>query len=178
MSYVVSGSRLTWSGDFGTLSFLTQSSGDTIQAVGAGLSNKYNLLIERANNVGDWSGLQARTITLDLRSDMDRSSDNDIRGNIMDEFASAGAACIASRIISITPPGGQAQGTGAPGTPPGGNPASNVCVGFWDCIGSGEFSAAFGNLTGQVEAGSVGFILGGVAIIGLILYLGMREQVA
>jgi hypothetical protein len=184
MSYVVAGSRLTWSGDFDSFAFISQTSGDTIQIVGSALSNKYNMLIERSANVGDWTGLGAKTITLDLRTDMDRNSDDDIRSNVADEFAAAGSACSASRITSITPPGGQAQQTGAPTAPPstvntgggaGGGTAPKGCTGFWDCLSSGEFSNAFGNITNSIEAGSIGFIVGGIAVVGLIIFLALKE---
>jgi hypothetical protein len=180
VSYIVAGTRLSWSGDFANFAFISQTSGDTIQIVGSALKNKYNLIVERSTNVGDWSGLGAKTITLDLREDTDRNSEEDIRGNVMGEFAAAGAPCTNSRIISITPPGGQATPTGAPSAPPPTvappkGSSGGGCVGFWDCISNGQVGDAFGNLAGQAEAGTLGFIVGGIAIVGLILYLGMRD---
>jgi hypothetical protein len=187
MSYVVAGSRLTWSGDFDTFAFITQTSGDGVQLVGSALSNKYNLLIERATNVGFFTDTGAKTITLDLRSDMDRNSDDDIRGNVADEWAAIGCACTASRIISITPPGGQSQKTGAPTAPPGGGKDPTApppppgqgkpCSGFWDCITSGEISSGFSQLSNQLEAGTIGLVVGGLAVVGLVIFLALREPV-
>lgn len=177
--FVPSGSRLSWAGDFSPTAFMSESSTDAIQFVGSQLRNKYNLIVERAHNGMGWGDFASGTITLDLRSDMDRGNGSngveDIRGNVQDEFANAGNACNSSRIISTTI-AGQKQQTGAPSDEPdkSGNPNSDSCSGVFDCLTSGEFSSAWDNLTNQIEAGSIGLIIGAAVVIGVVVYISLK----
>jgi hypothetical protein len=179
--FVPAGSRLTWAGDFGDLAFFAASSTDQIAAVGGTLKNNYNLIVERAHDgVGGFANLSGGTITLDLRSEMDRGNGSngvdDIRGNVADAFAFWGSACAASRIIStnlVPSKAGQPivqntgpQDTGAPKEAPNPPAPDNT---------SSSWSTWWDNLTGKIEAGSIGLVLGGAIVIGLVLYLSVKS---
>lgn len=175
---VPSGSRLTWVGEFGPLSFWSETSTDAIQNIGAKLKNKYNLIVEAANNATSFLTQGQGTITLTLRTDIDRGNGSDgredIRGNVSDEFALEASAPIASRITVVTSPGQAPQGTGAPPAPSdpnAPNPANKPCVSVWDCITSGNFSDAYDRATSGLEAGVTGFAIGGIVVVGLVLFL-------
>jgi hypothetical protein len=94
--FVAAGTRLNWIGNFSADAFSNQSAVDAVQAVAAGLKNKYNLIIERSNPSISAGASQASTISLDLLTNMDRGNGSDgmvdIQGNVDDEFALVGNA--------------------------------------------------------------------------------------
>jgi hypothetical protein len=105
--FVPSGSRLTWVGSFGDYSFYNQTSTDAVQQVAAGLRNKYSLFIEAtADHIGA-ADFQPGTLTLTLRTDMDRGNGSDgaadIKSNVDDEFALQGNAPTDSTISLLSP---------------------------------------------------------------------------
>jgi hypothetical protein len=94
--FIAAGTRLNWVGNFSADAFSNQSAVDAVQAVAAGLKNKYNLIIERSNPSMSAGASQASTISLDLLTNMDRGNGSDgmvdIQGNVDDEFALVGNA--------------------------------------------------------------------------------------
>jgi hypothetical protein len=104
--FVASGSRLTWIGQFGDYSFYNQTSTDAIQQVAAGLRNKYSLFIEQvADGIGA-ADFQPGSISITLRTDMDRGNGSDgqadIQSNVDDEFALQGNAVVSSSISPLS----------------------------------------------------------------------------
>lgn len=101
--FVAAGTRLNWVGNFSADAFSNQTAVDAVQAVAAGLKNKYNLIIERSNPSATAGASQASTISLDLLTNMDRGNGSDgmvdIQGNVDDEFALVGNANDDSNIM-------------------------------------------------------------------------------
>lgn len=175
--YVPAGSRLTWTGNFGTLAFALGFSG-IMQAVSAQLQNNYALVVESENDTLGLTGIEGGSVTLHVLTNIDRGGTSDgiedIRGNISDTFAAnnvsvqgssitdyklaAGTNPISGDVVAATP----TTATGAPVPIPQATPSSNPFGSWWD------------KFTTQAAAGSIGFIIGGVAVVGLLVYMAVK----
>lgn len=183
--YVSAGSRMTWTGQFGSFMVpnsswvLPQSANDVIAAVASKLQNAFQLAVERSENNVSALGLGSGSITLYLRTDSDRGNGEtddgltDILTNVNDAFKQVGYDVVGSSIGSYTPapaPNGAVQPTITTGTPlqtvTQQNANSPVSTGSW-----------WDGLVSKVETGSVGFILGGVAVIVIILVVVVKSEV-
>jgi hypothetical protein len=169
--YVEAGSRIVWTGQFP--SFLVAASetpNDAITRVGTYLRNNYNLIIERSDNGISWGGLGGGSITLYLRTDIDRGdgdSDDgltDILGNVCQAFQNIGDPPITAVINSYTKPSGTKQNTGTP-LPPVSDTPRDSSTSWWD------------QFVGKVEAGSLGFVIGSIAVVALIVVVAVKSEV-
>lgn len=179
--YVNAGSRMVWTGQFGTFLF-SKGPTDLIAAVAALLKNNYSLAVESSQNNIAYGGLGNGSITLSLRTDIDRGDGetddglSDIGNNCADTFKSQGFSVSAWGITNYTPANSdgstdnsQIVNTGAAtktvAQQNAENPSSSGIT-WWD------------KLTGELAAGSVGLLVGGVLVVGLLLYVGLRPQAA
>lgn len=177
--YVLAGTRCTYVANWNETGVLVWTSGvqDLLGQISAALQNQYQLKVESSQVQAPAVavGSLTETITLKLYSGQDRNSINDIQGNVDDLFAQLAARPDSSAISSVTPPGGSAQNTGAPAAP--GQPGSSPSLGGNDqSSGGGAFSSWWDKLTTQVEAGSIGLVVGAAAVIGLIVFLAVRNE--
>lgn len=167
--YVYAGTRLTvvctWN-DTGVLLW-TSGVADILSKVSADLQNLYAIRIERSKVDAPALaiGSLTETITLNLYSGQDRNDSADILGNVNDLFAQYAAYPSASDITSITPPASAPHGTpggntGAPGPAPPDPP-----LGWWE------------KLKAEAAAGSMGFVVGGAVVIGLLIFVAVKSEV-
>lgn len=175
--YVSEGSRIVWTGQFGstaTANTWALTSSGMIQDVSAVLWNLYKLAVEKSDNGLSWGGLGGGSITLYLRTDQDRGDGEvddgltDILNNVADAFKNAGYPPINATINSYTPADNSGRGTVNTGTPLKTVPQQTAdkpdAPSWWD------------QLIGKVEAGSIGFILGGVAVVGIIVLVIVKSE--
>src|SRR5437016_14319599 len=102
--FVPAGTRLTWVGDFSGTDFLWSTISDREKNVAAQLKNSYNLDVEScSDNYGTIYSSQF-SITAHLLTNIDRNSDDDIRGNGQDAFTNEVATPVGARITSYTLP--------------------------------------------------------------------------
>lgn len=177
--YVSEGSRMTWTGQFSSfLMMASETPNDAVSKVAASLKNMYNLIVEKSENGISWLGAGGGSITLYLRSDMDRGDGeqddglSDILGNVNAAFDAINCPVITAVINDYTPADtGAIQKTGVPlatvteqqrqdaaNNPPSGNS-------WWD------------NITGKLEAGSIGIVIGGAAVVVVLIVLLTRPSV-
>lgn len=183
--YVSSGSRMVWTGQFSGVP-LSVGPSDLIAAVASTLANNYQLVVEKSDN--NYSALTSSptSITLYLRTDIDRGDGEtddgltDILNNVNDAFkTNIGALSLynptlmSSSINSYTPaptqdnPAPVMQTTGTPLQTTAQVVASQpASTNWWD------------SLTTKLEAGSVGFLVGGAVVVGLVIYMMVRPQVS
>lgn len=166
--YVKKGSRLVYvcSYDNSLLTRLSMSPGQMLSNISSDLANLHNIVVEDSKN--DLSVLTAKVnYTLNLLvNDTDYASEQDVR-SIVDHYfyTQGGELPAASRIVSVRPPAGDTVDTGAPDAPPddpatpGGGPS------WWDRV------------WGKVEAGGVGVLFGAAAVIGLVVFITVKEAV-
>lgn len=180
--YVSAGSRMVWHGEFHNwLTSFSESPTQAIIDVQAYLKNNYSLIVERSvNNVGFGTG--TGTIDLYLRTDIDRGDGEtddgltDIQNNVNDAFSKqVGVPVLGSTITNY-----QSAATG-PTTPPDMNPGNDS--GGSDKKGCTSTDFAFDNLgcwwddlTKKVEAGTIGFAIGAVVVIGVIVFLSVKSS--
>jgi hypothetical protein len=178
--YVSSGSRMTWTGGFGSFLF-SKGPSDLISSVSALLKNNYALIIERYDSGISAGGLGSGSMTLYLRTDQDRGDGEtddgltDIGQNVRDTCASQGFPPSSWAIDNYQPANtdgststqviktGTAQKTVEQNT--AADKSTSSVTSWWD------------NLTGKLEAGSVGVLIGGAVVIGLILFLAVKQEV-
>ena len=158
MPYVYAGSRLVYVANWNQTGLIVWTYGvsDVLAQVANDLSNQYQLRVERSDVKAPSVavGSLTETITLYLYSGIDRNDVTDIIGNVDDAFARYGSRPDSSGVTTITPPSGTPQGTGAPGPAP---QPSDTTPSWWS------------SLTSSLEAGSVGFILGGLVIAAVVI---------
>jgi hypothetical protein len=176
--YVNAGSRVVWTGQFSNLALgLVLSS--VIQAVGSALLNQYNLIIEKADNNIGLTG--QGSVTLYLRTDIDRGdgeSDDgltDILRNVNDAFSQQHATPNASALSNYSP--ASQDGSGANGTINTGTPLDTVArqnqvAAITD---GGGISGWWNGLVSKAEYGSIGFVIGGLAVVGVIIYFSLKQ---
>jgi len=175
--YVSEGSRVTWTGQFGstaTANTWALTSSGMIQDVSAVLWNNYKLAVEKSENGMSYGGLGGGSITLYLRTDIDRGDGEvddgltDIMGNVADAFKQVGMPCINCSLNNYTPADSSGRGTVNTGTPlktvPQQTSENKPSPSWWD------------DFVNKVEAGSIGFILGGVAVVGLIIIVVVKSE--
>lgn len=171
MAYVYAGTRLTAVLTWNETGVVLWTSGvsDIIAKVAADLQNIYSCRVERSAVQAPAIALGSitETITLDLYTSQDRNDSGDILSNLNDLFAQYGSYPDSADITKITPPSNapaQPGGsTGAPGpTPPA--PGSDP-LGWWE------------QLKTEAAAGSVGFVVGAVLVVGLLVYISVRAEV-
>jgi len=172
MAYVYAGTRLTVVCTWNETGLILWSSGvaDVLAKVAADLQNIYNLRIEKSNVQAPAVAVGSITevITLNLYTGQDRNDDGDILSNVNDLFAQYGSYPSASDITAIHPPPTAPQGTasgdtGAPGPAPQGNNASGLS--WWDTFKL------------EAGAGSVGFVVGGLVVVGLLVFIAVKAEV-
>jgi hypothetical protein len=171
---------MVWSGKFGSGtvsdfidSLFAPSINNVLTAVRNSLANSYQLAVENYNIQNNWN--DTGTVTLNLRTDQDRGDGEtddgltDIQGNVDNAFAAAGLPVLASGITSYSAATSdgktgnpQATGVATPTAPPDGNTKPGG-------------PSWLDSLLGKVEAGSVGVVIGGAIVIGLLIYLSVRK---
>jgi hypothetical protein len=178
--YVNAGSRVVWTGEFSSLFW--KNPADAIIAVSSYLLNNYNLVVEASAYNESYAGLGESQITLHLKTNIDRGDGEtddgltDILSNVNEAFTSVGGnKLITSSLNSYA--SAAADGSNSAGaTVNTGSPQPTV-----EQIKASVASTAasggswWGNLVGQVEAGTTGFVFGAVAVVGLLIYLSLHE---
>ncbi len=173
MSYVYAGTRLTVVCTWNQTGILLWVSGvsDILAKVSADLQNLYQCRVERSNVQAPALavGTITETITLDLYSAQDRNDSSDLLSNVNDLFAQYGSAPDASDVTSITPPAtapaaNPGGSTGAPGPVPT-SPSSSGVGTWWD------------KLKLEAGAGSIGFVVGGLVVVGLLVFIAVKAEV-
>lgn len=165
------GTRCTWQGQWSlnTWQYLTASvvPTDAMSSASSYLETNAHMAVE-ASHV-DKPGAAAiggtYTVTLQVRTLIDRGDLDDIRADIEHAFfvSSLQALPDSSSVTNYTLPNSVTHPTGAPAantapdTPPGSS--------WWDTF------------IAQLEGGSVGFIVGAVAVVGLIIYISVTDKV-
>lgn len=173
---------MVWTGQFGP--FINPSTSftqprmvdDVVQKVASTLSNNYSLAVEKSSDNVSWAGLGSGSVTLNLRTDVDRGDGEgddgltDILNNVSDAFRMLGYPPKNASINNYTPADNSGRGTVNTGTPlktaeqqAADKPADNS-KSWWD-----EF-------VNKVEAGSIGFVLGGVAVVALIIVVVVKSE--
>jgi len=184
--YVAAGSRMVWSGQFGSLFFSSAGAmnlgiSDVVSNLGAKLANQYNLHIEKFDNNLSWAGFGGGSITFHLRTDSDRGDGylddglTDILGNVSDEFTKLGYTPTTAVINSYSPAPTDAQpspnvihtGAALPTveTQQQQIAATEIGTNWWDSI------------FGKLEAGTAGFAVGAIAVVGLLVFLAIKSEV-
>lgn len=182
--YVSSGSRVTYTGKFGSwLLSAPETPTDTIKKVGDYLRNNYQLILEKSTNGITWLS-SGGSITLVFRTDIDRGDGeqddglSDILANVNEAFMTLGHDPINSVLNNYHPAPNPAQPSAAPSVIDTGAalpvvvPTPTNTTSSSDNSGIGEW---FSGLFTKLEAGSIGFVFGAVAIIGVGVYLAVRE---
>jgi phage shock protein PspC (stress-responsive transcriptional regulator) len=182
--YVNAGSRVTWTGQLHT-TLLYATIASTIQSVSSTLLNNNSLVVEKVDNNIGLSG--SGSVTLYLRTDSDRGDGEnddgltDILNNVNDAFRANGVTVEASALNNYQP--ANADGTGSSGPVNTGTAQTTVAQqNAAAAANAGPTSGVFGGISDwwnktvtQVEAGSIGFVIGGVAVVGFIIYLSVRK---
>lgn len=180
--YVNAGSRVVWTGQFNGV-LLYGATNDVIQGVVSDLLNNYQLSVEKQdNNISLFSTDGA--ITLYLRTNIDRGDGEtddgltDILNNVNDAFTRQHATPTTASLSQYTP--ASQDGSGASGAINTGTPLATVqqqqvAAAKTSSPSDWSLSGWWDKTVAQVEAGSVGFIVGGVAVIGVIVYLSVRK---
>jgi len=187
--FVPAGTRLTWVGDFSGTDFLWSTISDREKNVAAQLKNSYNLDVEScSDNYGTIYSSQF-SITAHLLTNIDRNSDDDIRGNVQDAFTNEGATPVGARITSYTLPKNSPHSGNSPvgvpqqtGAPPADNtsdtPGTHDECSFWQRL-TGDTSSCLVKADdftwSKFGSGATGLIIGAVATIGLVIFLVVRE---
>lgn len=182
--YVSAGSRMVWTGQFGG-GVLPWSPDEISAAIKSSLANKYSLAVEKEVNNIPWLALSTGSITLYLRTDIDRGDGEtddgltDILHNVDDEFKAEHAPLVTSVLNSYTPPANPQQSGGGAGATvntgavlktvdqqvaTGAGPINNPISSWWD------------GLVSKVEAGSVGFAVGAIAVVSLIIVIVVHSE--
>lgn len=171
MGYVYAGTRLTVVCTWNETGVVLWTSGvsDVLAKVSADLQNLYQCRVERSNVVAPAVavGSITETITLNLYTSQDRNDSADILDNVNGLFAQYGSYPSASDITSITPPAtapdsADSGDTGAPGPVPA-TPSNTID--WWN------------NLKTELGAGSVGFVAGGLVVVGLLVFIAVKAEV-
>lgn len=182
--YVNAGSRMTWTGQFGG-SQRALALGDVagvIQAVTSTLFNTVQLTVEKVDQ--NISTFGSGSVTLYLRTNIDRGDGEqddgltDILANVRDAFALANAAPLNGGVINNYTPADQ-NGNAATGAIQTGTPLITVKdQKISEPSGPGwSLSAWWDKTVGQVEAGGIGIIVGAVAVVGVLIYFSVRQEV-
>lgn len=187
--YVNAGSRVTYTGQFDNI-LLYATITDVIQGVGSYLLNSYNLTVEKADNNISITG--SGSVTLSLRTNIDRGDGEtddgltDILNNVNDAFNKWNCTPTASGLNQYVP-AAQDGSNGSSGAVNTGTPLTTVTqqaavaaaaatnpnnpsTSWWSSLTGG-----FSNTVSQIEAGSVGIVIGAVVVIGALVYLSIRE---
>lgn len=176
--YVSEGSRVVWTGQFGstaTANTWALTSSGMIQDVSAVLWNSYKLAVEKSDNGLSWGGLSGGSVTLYLRTDQDRGDGEvddgltDILNNVSDAFKQIGFPCVNCSINKYTPADNSSRGTVNTGTP--------LATVQQQTANDKPSPSWWDQFIGKVEAGSMGFILGGVAVVALIVVVVVKSEV-
>jgi hypothetical protein len=178
--YVNAGSRVVWTGEFSSLFW--KNPADAIIAVSSYLLNNYNLVVEATAYHETYEGLGTSQITLHLKTNIDRGDGEtddgltDILSNVNEAFTSVGGNKLVSSSLNNYSSAAADGSNSAGATVNTGSPqptveqikasvaATTASGGHW-----------YDNLIGQVAAGSTGFIFGAVAVVGVLVYLTLRE---
>jgi hypothetical protein len=181
--YVSEGDQMVYSGQFGPFLF---SKGPTqlVADVTATLQNTYHLAVQKyENSVSDY-GLGTGTITLHLESLIDRGDGEqddgltDILNNVNDAFRKDGYSPAGSAISQYTPAPTTDPVTGAsiPQAPIATNSPLPTAEQSNAAKTSNPTDSWWSKLVGQVEAGSIGVVIGSAAVIGLLIYLSVKPE--
>lgn len=185
--YVSAGSRMQWTGQFPNLVDVIANRGPAgiVGFIASNLLNKYNLVVERYDNSLGTTGLAAGSITLYLRTDSDRGNGetddglSDILKNVDDEFANDGHVVSSSSLNNYTP--APSQDNTAPATINTGSPQQTAAqenaqrLANTGTLGTGTgIGGWFTGIVGQVEAGSIGVVIGAVLVVGVLVYLTVK----
>lgn len=180
--YVNAGSRVTWTGQFG--SFLFSAGADPLIAdVTARLKNNFNLCVESSSNNISAGGLGTGSITLSVRTDIDRGDGEtddgltDILNNINDTFRAVGDAPTASALNNYTaaPSNDSSSGPQQAVTISTGTQAQTVAQQNAAAPKSSS-SSWWDSLTGNLAAGSMGFVIGGAAVVVVIIVILIKAE--
>jgi hypothetical protein len=179
---------MTWTGQFGG-SQRALALGDVagvIQSVTANLMNNYNLTVEKVDqNIGI---LGSGSVTLYLRTNIDRGNGEDddgltdILANVRDAFTNANAAPQNGGVLNNYTPADQ-NGNAATGMVQTGTPLPTVKdqkVANPPGTDTGWFSGLgvwWDKTVGEIEAGSIGLVVGAVAVVGILVYFSVRSEV-
>lgn len=174
--YVSAGSRMVWTGQFPNfLMAAAETPNDAINKVGAYLRNNYSLIVEKADNGISWGGAGGGSITLHLRTDIDRGdgeSDDgltDILGNVNNAFELVGDAPLSAVINSYTSAATkESVNTNAP------LPTVPEQQQQQKDIDISNAPNWFDQLTAKLEAGSIGIVIGAVAVVGILIYVTVK----
>lgn len=175
--YVSAGSRMVWTGQFPNFFMAaSQTPNDAIQMVAAYLRNNYQLVVEKADNGITWQGFGSGSITLHLRTDIDRGDGEqddgltDILGNVNQAFENFNNPVLAAVINSYTSAATHdSVNTKAPlpTVPEQQRQEKDVTISstpsWWD------------DLVTKVEAGSIGLVLGAGAVVAVIIYFSVKS---
>lgn len=182
--YVNAGSRVVWTGQFNGV-MLYGATGDVIQGVVSELLNSYQLSVEKQdNNISLFS--TDGSITLYLRTNIDRGNGEtddgltDILNNVNDAFTHQHATPTTASLSQYTPAnvdGGTASGAINTGTPLATVQQQQVAAAKTNSPNEWSLSGWWDKTVAQVEAGSVGFIIGGLAVVGVIIFIAVHKEV-
>lgn len=182
--YVAAGSRMTYSAQFPNLKDFLANLGPAgiVAKIGSNLKNKYNLDVEKFDNGVGISGFTPGSITLYLRTNIDRGDGDtddgltDILGNVNDEFRLDGHEPTSSVINDYTPAPSDAQPT--PTVVHSGAALPTVqTIQEQAAKNNPDGPSWWDQLTGKLEAGTVGFTIGAVVIVGLLIFVAVKQQV-
>ncbi len=182
--YVSSGSRMTWTGQFSSGRAFNEhfaapwDVGSIIAAVTSSLANKYQLVVEKSVDNISSIGFGGGSITLSLRTDIDRGDGEnddgltDILNNVNDEFRAESTPFTNAVINNYTPPADPQQtGGGAPKS--GTTINTGVPLATVDQQDAAKPTASnthwYDSFLGKLEAGSVGVLIGAAVVVGLVI---------
>lgn len=184
--YVTAGSRMNWTGQFNSGSvtdwtaafkeaILFASPYDAVASISTQLKNNFSLIVESSDNGLNWDNSSGK-ITLHLRTDIDRGDGetddglSDIGGNVSDAFNAAGfpvdSWAITSYQRQASDGSTQKVSTGTSQTDVTQTPSGTSSVSTW-----------WDKVTGEVAAGSIGLVIGGAVVIGLLIFLAVKSEV-
>jgi hypothetical protein len=194
--FVPAGTRLTWIGQFDGNDFIWKGIATRVQDVAATLKNSYYIDIESSSDNYGLIYSSSFNITLHLLTNMDRGNGSDglgdIKGNVRDAFINDGATPTGNAISSYTLPNSSPHNIpGAPVAPAPGVFTPKPDPGS-DTPGVPKQCSLWQRLTGDTSqclvkadqftwdklgTATTAFVVGGIAVVGLIIFLTMREAV-
>jgi hypothetical protein len=177
--YFPAGSRATWTGDWNTVGFFN-SPVTQIHEVSSYLEANAHMAIESSSTTEPsvFSTASDRTVTLKVRTLIDRNDVMDIDADIrhafyvvMNQEPDASSIPIYTLAQNGSTANQTQQGTGAPNAadenaPPdtSGDNSDSGLTGWWN------------QFTGKLQAGSIGFVVGGLAVVGLLLVIAVKSE--
>lgn len=194
--FVPAGTRLTWIGQFDGNDFIWHGITSREQNVAAALKNSYYIDVESCSDNYGLIYSHSFSITMHLLTNQDRGNGSDgledIKGNVRDAFINDGATPTGSSIASYTlpdssphnVPGAPQPGPGGlfnpPATPDPSTPGTPAQCSLWQRL-TGDTSQCLVKADdftwSKLGAASTAFVVGGLAVVGLIIFLLARQEV-